>query len=124
MQRGFPYLQGNPVLPYKATTVDAGSDCWLELQFLDRTRAPAVPTTITYRIDNVTDNQVVLATTSVAPSGTTMELNIPASLNVMQRQGQSSQINQVTVVSTYSDGSTRTKPFFYELIAICTVGGA
>lgn len=124
MNRGYPYLQGNPVQPYSSFPVLAGSDCWLELQFLDRTQSPATPTSISYRIDDITDNQVVLSDTSVTPTGSTMELNIPASLNVILQQYRASQLNQVTVTAVYSDGSQRKKLFLYEVIAICTVGGA
>ena len=124
MQRGNPYGQGNPVLPYKVTQVYAGTDCWGEFQFLDRAKAPATPLTIVYRIDNVTDNQQILGNTSFPPSGTTAEINVPGALNVMSRSGQSSQINQMLVTSTYADGSTAVKPFFYEVIDISTVGGA
>jgi hypothetical protein len=124
MQRGNPYGQGNPVLPYKVTLVNEGADCWGAFRFLDRSRAPAVPLTIVYRIDNVTDNVQIVGNTSVTPSGTTIEINVPGALNVMSRSGQSSQINQMLVTSTYADNSRAVKPFFYEIIGISTVGGA
>lgn len=124
MNRGYPYLQGQPNRPYRQFSTDAGSDVWLELQFLDRSNTPATPTAVSYRIDNLTDAQCVLNDTSATPTGTTMEINIPASVNVMQRCYQSSQLNQVTVTSTFSDGSIRKRVFIYELIAINTVGGA
>lgn len=126
MNRGTPYLQGQPVRPQPQYSVDAGSDVWLELIFLDRTQTPVTPSTITYRIDDISDNLCVLNTTSVTPNGSTMEINIPAFLNQISTSfpTRSSQLNQVTVVSTYSDGSQRTKIFTYEVIAICTVGGA
>lgn len=124
MNRGSPYSQGLPVKPFTSLSVDAGSDCWLPLQFLDRSNSPATPVTISYRVDNITDNINILGDTSVAPNGSTIELNFPGSLNVMSQQYRSSQINQVLVTSTYADGSVRKKPFFYEIINLCTVGGA
>lgn len=118
MQRGFPGFAGNPVLPYPSFQVNAGQDCWIECTFLNRYRVLEQPITLTYRIDDLTDNQVVLGVTIVAPTGTSQEIGIPASLNVMAQQYRSSQLNQVTVVSTYSDGSTDTQIGVYELIAI------
>lgn len=116
-------LAGQPTRPYRDYQVNAGSDCWLELTFVDRTGALHVPTTLSYRIDNLTDNAVILGNTAVTVGlASSMEINIPASINVMTYNWRGSQLNQVKVTATYADGSTETRVFVYELIGIATVG--
>jgi len=129
MQRGYRGVSGSPVQPYINYTLNSGSDCWLNLQFLDRNNNPATPTAVSYRIDCLTTDYIVLGPTSVTPTGSTMSINIPAALNIIgggpnsNDIGQTSQLNQVTVTAIYSDGSQRQDVFIYEVIAIQTVGG-
>jgi hypothetical protein len=116
-------IGGQPTRPYRDFEVNAGSDCWLELTFLDRNGALQVPATLSYRIDNLTDCVIVQGDTAVtAGLASSMELNIPASVNVMAYNWRGSQLNQVKVTATYADGSTETAVFVYELIGIATVG--
>lgn len=125
MQRGYRGIAGQPVRPYPQYSVNYNSDVWLTLTFLDRTSAPVTPTSISYRIDNLSTDGVVLTDTSVTPTGSTMTINIPAALNIFSTDiGQSSQINQVTVTAVYSGGAQKKEVFIYEVIAIQTVGGA
>ena len=125
MQRGYAGISGSPVRPYVQFSTNVGSTVYLDLTFLDRKKQLATPTALTYRIDDITTDNVVLADTIVAPTGPLMTLVIPASINYIQNDlGQSSQLNQVTVTAGYSDGSFVQTVHIYELIAIQTIGGA
>lgn len=118
---------GQPTRPYRDNLVNAGSDCWLELTFLDRFGNAATPTGVTIRIDNLTDVLTILQTSPVTPPtapANTLEINIPASTNQMSYNWRGTQLNQVTIAATYSDGSQIQQVFVYELCAIATVGGA
>lgn len=118
--RGFG---GQPTRPFSDFLLNANSDCWLELTFVDRNGAAETPTGLTYRIDNLTDSLVIQNTTSIGPpAGNTFELNIPASLNQMSYNWRGSQVMQVLVTSTYADGSTDAEVFVYTLCATPTVG--
>lgn len=125
MERGLRGQAGQPNLPYAEFETYAGSDVWLALVFLDRAGTPASPTTLSYRIDNLNVGQVVQGDTPIILSAgaTSYELNIPASINAISCNWQSSQLFQVTVTATYSDGSQNKKVFIYELIGINTTGG-
>lgn len=127
-QRGWRGLAGEPVLPYVDFEVYAGSDCWLNLQFLDANNSPTVPTKVSYRIDCLTtDYQVLPWTVAPIPTTSSMRINFPASINIIglgeNDVGQTSQINQVTVQAIYPDNSQKQEVFVYEVIAVQTVGG-
>ena len=125
MQRGYRGVAGAPVRPYAQFVVNAGNACWLDLVFLDRFNNLATPTTVSYRIDNLTTDDVVLQDTTASSPASSMTLTIPASLNTINSDiGQTSQINQVLVTATFADGSQSKEVFIYELIALQTVGGA
>lgn len=117
-------ISGQPTAPYRDNEVMQGSDCWLELTFVDRTGKLAVPASVTYRIDNLTNNSVVLSDTSLGSLASTMEVNIPGALNVMTYNWWGSQLNQAKVTATFADGSTATQIFPYYVVSIATVGGA
>lgn len=125
MQRGQRGLAGQPNKPYAQFDTYAGSDVWLELEFLDRTNTPASPASASYRIDNISNYFQVLGDTPIpyTPGDTSYELNIPASLNVLSGNWNSSQLFQVLVTAIFADGSQVKKPFIYELVAINTTGG-
>ena len=124
-QRGYRGVAGQPVQPYVLYTTNVGSDVWLNLTFVDRFGNPAIPVALTYRIDNLTTDTVVLYTTAIpGPYASQMTINIPAVINQIDNViGQSSQTNQVSIVATFSDGSQKQDVFIYELIAVQVVGG-
>lgn len=125
MQRGYRGVAGSPVRPYIQFAVNAGSDVWLDLTFLDRFNNLATPTSVSYRIDNLTTDDVVLQDTAASAIGSTMTIQLPASINIISSDiGQTSQINQVLVTAVFADGSQSKEVFIYELIALQTVGGA
>lgn len=104
--------------------VNANSDCWFIFSFVDRNGNAVTPTTLAYQIDNLTDNVSVLGAQSLSPGATSYELNIPASVNQMTYAWSGSQVNQLSYVITYADGSTESGVQIYTVIALATVGGS
>lgn len=122
--RGYPGVAGRPVRPYPSFVINAGSDCWLELTFLDTSDTPVVPSSFSYRIDNLTTNTLILQDTPVTVTTSPYTLNIPGALNIINTDiGQASQLNQISTTTTYPDGSINRDVFIYEIIAIQTIGG-
>lgn len=124
MQRGYRGVAGAPVKPYVEFALYEGSDTWLNLTFLDRKNNLATPTAASYRIDELTTDNLVLADTILSNLSSKMTINIPGSINtICTNIGQTSQLNQVTVTAVFTDGSQVQQVFCYEVIAIQTIGG-
>lgn len=115
---------GQPTTPYPDFNAKAGTDVWLPLTFIDRNGVPEVPVTLTYRVDDLTNALLVQDTTSVTPTGSSMELNFPGAMNILNYGWRGTQLNQILVTATFADGSVDKEIFILELDAIATVGGA
>jgi hypothetical protein len=125
VQRGYRGVAGSPVRPYAQFVSNYGSDVWLTITFLDVNGNVVTPSTISYRIDSLTNSGVVLGDTPIAVPASTITINVPGALNIFLTDiGQSSQLNQLTVTATYVGGAIQKQVFMYEIIAIQTVGGA
>lgn len=87
------------------TAVNEGTTIELTATFKDFDDLPAVPATVTYRIDCLTSGTVVKADTPVTPASSVV-LTIGASDNAIQDDTNASERKQVTVKATYggSDG--------------------
>lgn len=113
--------QGQPVLPYAQKYISAGNSVRLEVSSLDFDNALETPSTVEYRIDNLTNNVSVLGWTSATPANPTV-IDVPASLNVMYGgntwPGNDSQQMQVTIKATFADGSQAQTLASYSLNAI------
>ena len=57
--------RGQPVRPYLLGYVNEGQTCFLDLTHLNADQELEAPSSLRYRIDNLTDNRNVLAWTSV-----------------------------------------------------------
>lgn len=125
MQRGYRGIAGSPVRPYVEFALYEGSDTWLNLTFLDRNNNLATPIAASYRIDELTTDNLVLGDTLVSgPLSSKLTIHIPGALNQINGDiGQTSQLNQVTVTAKFVDGSQVQQVFAYEVIAIQTIGG-
>lgn len=124
---GLRGLAGQPIRPYADYNINAGSDCYLTLTFLDRFNNPVIPTAVTYRIDNLTQVQVVLQSTPLpTPTSPTIVIDIPGSVNQIgfsNMVGFPQQLNQVLITATYPDASQATEIFLYNVIALQTPQG-
>lgn len=146
MPIGNRYLQGSPILPYANVKAYPNTDIFMDLQFVDHTNTPVVPTSINIEIDDIT-NSVVLpycGPTSLNPLGavgtagspftypafaSSMYLVVQASAWQMTFPYIGSQLCQVGMQFTATDSVTG-QPFtstsvvaIIELCALATVSG-
>lgn len=143
---GNRYLQGSPILPYANVKAYPNTDLFMDLQFVDHTNTPVVPTSISIEIDDIT-NSVVLPNCgpiTLNPAGAigsasspftypafaaTMYLQVLASAWQMTFPYIGSQLCQVGMQFTAIDSVTG-QPFtstavvaVIELCALATVSG-
>lgn len=88
-------LAGQPILPYADTLSYAGTDLFFDLAFLDHTQTPVAPTSVVYRIDDLTNAIGMLPLTSLGGLASTMVVQIPASVWQMTYPNQGSQLCQI-----------------------------
>jgi hypothetical protein len=111
-------LMGQPNLPYTDYRIYAGTDAFFELTFLDRNQALSTPTSLTYRLDDLTNALPMIPPTTVVPTGSTYELQLAAALLVMSKASQGSQICQLALTAVLSDGTTANQVGVLELVAV------
>lgn len=116
-------FSGQPVRPANVSQVNAGSACRVEYSSRDYDNVLEAPSSLRYRIDNLTDSVVIAEWTNVPTPGTGGNVTIPASTNVMSRQFRDRQLMQVTFEATYANGDKVQSMAYYELCAVLQ-GGA
>ena len=107
-----------PVLPYRPEDVNEGSARDLDLTHLNKSRVLTAPTTLKYRIDDLTNNREVLDWTTVPGPASTNTLSITGTQNALFRRGTKRQKMQVTVKTVSASGEIDQTPFFYDLIRL------
>jgi hypothetical protein len=144
MPIGNKYLSGQPILPYANVKAYPGTDLFLDLQFVDHTNTPVVPTSISIEIDDITNSIVMAGPATLNPAGAvgtagspfsypafsaTMYLQLLASMWNMTFPYIGSQLCQVGMQFTAIDSVTG-QPFtstsvvaIIELCALATVSG-
>lgn len=98
--------------------VNAGSSCDLDYSSRDVDNVLEAPSSMRYRIDNLTDSVVILQWTNVPTPGTEGSVTVSAALNAMTRQYRDRQLNQATFEATYANGDIATSLALYELCAV------
>lgn len=111
-------FSGQPTRPTKTGTVNSGSACAVDYSARNLDNELEAPTSMRYRIDNLTDSVVILGWTNVPTPATTGSVTIPATLNAMSRQWRDRQLNQVTFEATFADGSVVQSVIAYQLCAV------
>jgi hypothetical protein len=107
--------QGVPSRPYATAFVAQYESSLLDLSFFDANGVPATPSSIRYRIDNLTTSYEVLGWTSVTPTGVAQTLTITPTQNTIQRQYNERETRQVTVEATVA-GLVKREIFPYILV--------
>jgi hypothetical protein len=74
---GNRYLQGSPILPYANVKAYPGTDLFMDLQFVDHTNTPVVPTSISIEIDDITNSVVMAGPTTLTPAGAVGTVGVP-----------------------------------------------
>jgi hypothetical protein len=145
-QIGNRYLQGTPILPYANVKAYPNTDIFFDLQFVDHTNTPVIPTDIRLEIDDISSATVAMASSPVTLNSAgaignasspytypafaaTMYLQVLASAWQMTFPYVGSQLCQVGMQFTAVDTVTG-QPFtstsiiaIIELCAIATVSG-
>jgi hypothetical protein len=109
---------GQPPRPYVAHTIDAGNDIKIDITSLDFDEALEAPTSMRYRIDNLTDKIVITQWTAIVGPDEETTLTISAATNAMSTDNKDRQLNQVTFEATYADGTKCKDTLCYELCAV------
>lgn len=140
-QIGNRYLQGQPILPYTNVKTYQGADIFLDVEFVDHTNTPVVPTSIQLEIDDLTNAQAMLGPITLTPAGSTSgsaiypafaaswNIQISASIMQMTFPYEGSQICQLKFAFTAIDSITG-QPFtgpavaIVELCSLATVSGS
>lgn len=111
---------GQPVRPYAMHYVQAGNPVRLEITSLDFDNSREAPTFLQYRIDNLTDIVVIQEWTEIPTPAETTTLTIAGSVNQMTWPYRDTQLNQVTILASYADGSQAQMNACYQLNALYT----
>lgn len=74
---GNRYLQGSPILPYANVKAYPGTDLFMDLQFVDHTNTPVIPTSISIEIDDITNSVVMAGPTTLTAAGATGSAGTP-----------------------------------------------
>lgn len=93
-------LAGQPGLPYFDYRSYAGVDVFLDLTFLDYTGTPQIPSSITYQVDDLSNNVNMIPPTTVVPTASSMTIQLRGLQMAMTNQFQGSQICQFTCSAT------------------------
>lgn len=117
-------LSGQPSLPYVDYRSYAGADIFIDLTFLDYQGNLVIPTSLNYRIDDLTNATPVVQQTTVTVTGSTQTLQIPGSVLQMTHQWQGSEIFQIYMTAVLPGGATTKSISVLELVAIQTPNGA
>lgn len=92
--------------------VNEGSTAYLTVAFTDKNGAAAAPTTVTYRIDCLTNGTEVKDDTSLSP-GTSVEITITATENAIISQSNALEKRVVTVIGSYGTGDAVKNEYQY-----------
>ena len=107
-----------PVLPYRLERFNEGSACFLDLTHLDKNDALLAPTTLKYRIDDVSNNREVLGWTAVSTPSSTNSITITDTQNALFSRSRDKELRQVTVKTTDAQDNDNQEDFFYEVVRI------
>lgn len=115
-------LSGQPVLPYVDYRSYQGADVFIDLTFLDHFGVLAVPNSLSYQIDDLTNAVNIVPATVVTVTGSTQTVQIPGSVLQLTHNWQGSEIFQIVfkVVLPGSPTSTVYAVSILELLAIQT----
>jgi hypothetical protein len=122
-------LNGTTILPYASYNLYAGSDAFMDLEFVDHTLTPVIPTSFTWQMDDLTnDVSMIGQSTTTTLTSASLTLQIPGSQMVMTYPYIGSQLCQFSFTMIAIDSVTG-NPFSasgvvcIQLIAIQTPNG-
>jgi len=107
-----------PVQPFPMEDVNEGSAKDLVLTHLDKDKVLSAPTTLKYRIDDLTNGREILDWTNVPTPGTTNTITITDTQNALFTRSKDKERRQVATKTVSSSGQTNQENFIYDLIRI------
>lgn len=107
-----------PVQPFPMEDVNEGSAKDLVLTHLDASRAPAAPTTLKWRLDDLTNSREIVDWTNVSTPGTTNTIPLTGAQNALFTRSKEKERRQVGVKTVSSSGEENQENFIYDLIRI------
>ncbi len=82
------------------TIVNEGTTSYIRASFTDQDGEAMVPSSITYRIDDLGSGQNMIPTTSVAPSAS-VEIRVPPAVNSLLDQDAARETRVATIEASY-----------------------
>jgi hypothetical protein len=99
-------LNGTTILPYASYNLYAGSDAFMDLEFVDHTLTPVIPIAFTWQMDDLTNDVSMIAASTSVPTAASLTLQIPGSQMVMTYPYIGSQLCQFSFTITAIDSVT------------------
>lgn len=93
--------------------VNEGSTAYLTVAFADKTGAPAVPASVNYRIDDITNNRVIRAVTALSPAAS-IEITLTPADNAIS--GAAAETHRVTVTASYGASDALNSQYDYQVV--------
>lgn len=112
---------GRPVRPFVDYMIDAGNDIRIDVTSLDFHDVLEAPTSMRYRIDNLTDRVAITDWTAISSPAESTSLSISAATNAMSNTTSDRQLNQVTFEANFADGTKAKDIVCYELCRVYEV---
>ena len=114
-------LSGQPVLPYTDYRAYAGETVFIDLAFLDHYGQPAIPNSLTWQVDDLTNATPIIAPTVINTiSDSNYTLVIPGDQLQLTHYWQGSEIFQILMTVVLPDFSIVKGVFVLEVLAIQT----
>ena len=95
--------QGQPNSLVRTHRVPAYSDVLIQCTFLNSSKVPTEPTSISWRMDSLTSVQNVQASTSVVPTGSQQVIQVPAAIMIPTRSWYGTEMMQVWIQAVITD---------------------
>jgi len=92
--------------------INEGSSARITVDLLDAAGQPAVPASLSYRIDCVTSGQVIRPSSPLSPAASVVIELTPAD-TVIVNAAHSAERRRVTVVAAYGSGDQQTADYEY-----------
>ena len=95
-------------------TIDEESSAYLTVTFKDKDGQPAAPSSASYRIDCLTNDQEVRADTDLTPAPS-VEIHLDSNDNAIINQDKQTETRLVTVKATYGANDGINAPYKYNV---------
>jgi len=106
---------GNTNSPQTEQNINDGSECYPQISFFDADNNPYTPSSLQYRIDDITNNLPVVPLTSLTPAQV-VRVVVTGTQNIMNVASRLRERRQVLFVVGIPGGSVRYDDSTYSLV--------